>query len=746
MKVVEVSLAEQFKMSLHFDRGYVPTQIQAGQVTDAAFRALNMWFRKDGRNENWQGVFNIVEDIPINWGAGTINFTQNNVLIEGTIVSTIPPPTVYSTNFENDVIRGVHIMIDNVVYLVREVLNEHQIIVDPAPTYTATNKQFQIAPTIQSVDNERAVLYGGSVVPYRTGTMAAVGHGQLYIGAVPQTVLKKRLWLGVHGSGGRVWFEGGLPDVTAAQVATFTVSASSATGGTGGPSDPLDKEMIEGNNSLVIARGRSSTKHFGNASEAQTVHNPGNGKVCVTGLPASAIIDGQDLWRVYASYQGLTGLVTDDLARNGPWIRIDDIKLNVATGGIAAGEPPLPRCYTWRNDTLPGDTPAYFDHDPPPDALYLTTMGDLLMLYSCHGPDKTNPLSSTAPGPAVRTSLPGDPESYPPRAVEYVNPLERINGALGAVGRAFAFTDNRVQLLTATAADEKPIVSRPLWDTGIKHQGQAVVVNDRLYAFSGGGGSPTNTVIGTGGRPTRSDPSGGEAAQDYTFSAPVQDVTANWVAARVFVGHDPKNRAVVFLHTNDHKAGNGKWVTVALAFMLETETWSGLFEIAGPEDMVITGATACAGQMYMIGYDGAPSIWKTYLWDCGNSPVICFVGSSYEDAGAPGILKTVRAVQVIGRLSAPDGGGPTSSVTLFRNNDPIVGQWGTIGPSGVHPLVGDLATVSVFPWWKTNLRQAKTFAVRVTANWPGGTAPPISFDEIVVMGVLRDVKHGSPDN
>jgi hypothetical protein len=739
-----VAVAEQFKMALHFDRGYVPTQIQAGQVTDAAFRALNMWFRKDGRNENWQGLFNIVENIPINWGHGTVEMTANNVLITGHVTATTPE-VVYNTVFETDVIRGMHIVIDNIVYLVREVFNDHQIAVDPAPTYTAANKQFQIAPTIQSVDNERAVLYGGSVIPYRTGTMAAVGHGQLYIGATPQTNLTKRVKLGVHSSAGRQWFFGGLADVPGGLGGALAVSTSSATGGTGGPSDPLDKEMIEGNNSLVVARGRSSTKHFGNGSDAETVHNPGNGKVCVTALPAADILGGQDLWRVYASYQGLTGLVTDDLARNGPWIRIDDIKLNVTTGGIAAGEPPLPRCYTWRNDTLPGDTPAYFDHDPPPDALYLTAMGDLLMLYSCHGPDKTNPLSSTAPGPAIRTSLPGDPEAYPPRAVEYVNPLERINGALGAVGRSFAFTDNRVQLLTATAADEKPIVSRPLWDTGIKHQGQAVVVNDRLYAFSGGGGSPTNTVTGTGGRPTRSDPSGGEAAQDYTFSAPVQDITANWVAARVFVGHDPKNRAVVFLHTNDHKSGNGKWVTVALAFMLETETWSGLFELAGPEDMVITGAVACAGQMYMIGYDVDPSFWKTYLWDCGNAPVICYVGSSYEDAGAPGIIKTVRAVQVIGRLSPPDVAGTTSSVTMFRNNDPRISDWGASGPAGTHQFVGDLGKVTVFPWWKTNLRQAKTFAIRVTAHWPGGTAPPISFDEVVVMGVLRDVKHGSPE-
>jgi hypothetical protein len=708
-------MANPFEMSIHFNQGYVPTQIQAGQVTESAFRSKNMWFRKDGRNENFRGISDIGENVPLLPVRGQWTFTAGSPEIYGDTAA----------RAKSDVVRCSFVISNGLLFTVREIYADNHLLVDPAPTDDYTGN-LDIGPILTAFEDQRAVFFGGSVTPYRGGAIACVGFGPLYLNGDYKTTLKKRLQIGIHGvgpGGGFGFFNAGLPDAPVPTVAL----------GTGGT-----KNMIEGNNSIVIARGRTGTQHYANASDPAVVSNPGDGTTIVT-LPALDTGNGQNIWRIYGSEQGMTKQVTDDLARNGPWYRLDD---QVGPG---------PYTYEWTNSELPGDTPAYFDHDPPPDASYLTTLGDVLLLHGCHGPDPNNPLGSTTPGPAIRASLPGDPESFPPRAVEYVNPHERIVGAVSALGRSFVMTDNRLQLIIPTGVDEKPIVSRPLWDTGFKHQQSAVIVNDRIYGFSGGGGfggtSDVNDLSGRGGRPSRSNPNASDEAQDFLFSQQVQDVTSTWVASRVIVAHDPKNRCVIFIHNNDHKNAQGWWVSVALAFMLETETWSGLFEMSSliastTGNFLITGAAACAGQLFLLLNDSAGALtWKTYVWDAGQVPIPWYLGTSFLDAEAPGQYKTVRKVEVIGRTMS-------GRVMLFRDNNLDGLENGTGPPTGYRDLVSTTqygANVAVNPWWKTNLRLAKTLAIRVEGVWPGLVdgvyAPTCNVDEIAIKGTLREVYH-----
>jgi hypothetical protein len=466
--------------------------------------------------------------------------------------------------------------------------------------------------------------------------------------------------------------------------------------------------MHDGVYSIVLARRRMSTGHVSTVCPAKEITLTTNNIIQVM-VPAFDTANGQDAWTVYGSLQGQSTAATTFEGRNGPWYRLGDI-VTLGSGGPSYG----PFNFEWRNEEIAGGDSAQFNNDPPPDASYLASLNDVICLLGCHGK------GDTRPGPGIVASKPADPESYPASAVSFVNPAERIVGVLEAIGKIYPMTENRLHITTLTGVDASPLTTRPFWGSGFKHQQAAVLIGDKVYGFSGG-------------RPTRSGAEESIDQEDHTFASRVQDIVASWVPAKVIVGHDPKNRAVVFIHSNDH-VRNGKRVSVALCYMLETERWSGLMILRDPNDaadFVVSGVTTLSGLFSVI---AGNKIWQ---WDTpthgGSVGVPWYITTPWLDANQPMAYKTISKVEVTARTQDDIA---TATVGLYKNNDMTgLGASYPANPSAVSGPKNLKASsdVSVSTIWRTKLREAKTFAVRIEGVWPAGD-PLVSIDEIAING------------
>ncbi len=686
-------MAQPFRTTIHFEKSFEPTQIQAGQVTDTAFRSENLWYRDNGRVENFQGVQDSGLVAPLLALTGTVSGTIGDIGLTGN-----------STDFIRQLQRTCYVIVSGDLYSIREINQASgplAVYIDPPLKQTVAGAPIYLPQLAVPFDVDYASLGHGSLELYQQHAMMVVGQGPVYINGLASGVTAKaRLQIGLP-AGGSVYtpYDAGL-DIAPA-VSTIGTFAGT-------------KNMHEGVYSIMMARGRTLTGHVGTAGPATEVTNAGNQGIYVT-VPQVDAAAGQDIWVIYGSLQGLSTTSTTFAGRNGPWYKLGEIT-------PASPGPDLTHYqFEWRNEEVAGGETAQFDNDPPPDASFLATLNDVVVLVGCQGPDilvSTGPdVFISRPGPALRCSKPADPESYPASAVTYVNPAERIVGVLEAIGKVYPMTENRLHIATLTGVDASPITTRPFWGSGFKHQQAAILVSDKIYAFSGG-------------RPTRSGAEEAIDQEDHTFASRVQDIVASWNPAQVIVGHDPKNKAVVFIHSND-SVRDGRRISTALCYMTETERWSGLMILKHPTnatDFVVTGVVTLSGHLSLIANG---KIWR---WDEPapvTDGVFWFITTPFMDAENPMAYKTVSKVEVIARTqndTAP------ATVGLFKNNDLTgLAAGNTASPAGFKTLASTVE-VSVNTIWRTKMRQAKTFAVRIEGIWPGHGHPSASIDEIAISG------------
>jgi hypothetical protein len=706
-----------------FVSGYIPTQIQAGQTNGTIFRGENLWVRQGGRLENFKGLLDLGEDIFDAGTSGTVKLTAGSRTVTGSI---LPDPP---SDFVFDYVQGSRFLIDGQLFVVGAVLSPSTMIITNAPTESLTGAAtlpFLLVP----IDTDRGAIISGSAQFYRDGIILATGRGPFYYngGPGPLGLFNFNSQLHVHGVAvGAGDFQAGLS--TAPELVAAGGSVTPTGGGT--------KNMIAGTYSLKLGRRRNQTKHVSNAGPVTYFTLTAGQRISVVYPPVDHT-QGQDSWVLYVSKQGSTVDQTNVLGKNGPWFAID-----IQPNGLS---PSAPFFYEWANAELEGAAIAEFDADVPPHASFFAVISDTVVLESCHGNNAANP------GPFIRAARVRNPEAFPPQALSEVTPPEPIIGVLEGVGRLYLLTQNALHIATLTGIDDAPLTTRPYWKTGFAHQNSAAFINGTIYGFSGG-------------TPTRSRDEGEPGTEEHEFAARVRDIVASWRPERVFVGHDPINRAVVFIHANDQRR-NGHWVSVALCYMLETDTWSTPMILENAiADLTVTGLCTAGGKLYLI------ASGKTYQWDTndGSTTISGYLAPPFMDGGQPGFYKTITKVELIARLQ-------TGSIGLFRNNDyeGLIGST-SLAPTGAHNIslfsgspedlllesggpsdtillessldnIGSEGTglsaldVNIYPWWKTNLRLAKTVSARIEWSWPGN-GPLVSIDELTLHGEITPIAY-----
>lgn len=768
--------------------GYIPTQIQAGQTNGTIFRGENLWVRQGGRLENFQGILDLGENITLLPTSGTLTLVAGSRTVVGA-----------GTKFTTEIVQGNRILVGGELFVVGFVLDDNTLLVTRAPSSSIIAPAF-IPFMLVPVDTDRGAIVSGSAQFYRDGIILAVGQGPFHFNG--QKLFDFDARLTVYGVAvGVGLFQAGL--TTAPELVAGGGSITAVGGGT--------KGMLGATYSVRLARRRNQTKHVGNAGPFTPITITTGQRIQIVAPPVDTT-QGQDSWVLYVTFQGATSDQANTYGRIGPWYAIDTINDTA------------PHIYEWADAELTATALAEYDADVPPHASFFAVISDTVVLESCHGNNAINP------GPFIRAARTRNPEAFPPQALAEVTPPEPIIGVLEGVGRLYLMTENALHIATLTGQTDTPLTIRPFWKTGFSHQNSAAFVNGTIYGFSGG-------------TPTRSRDDGGIGTEEHEFAARVRDIVAAWHPERVFVGHDPVSRAVVFIHANDEKR-SGRWVSTALCYMLETDSWSTPMVLDDTQtDLVVTGLCTAGGKLYVEAFGlqksalfttgsivsatnqltvGNPGLFavgdhiqvlgaglggkplantitgqppmvtnivanvltldttastsvtgtlvehaaygRTFQWDTnsGSRAVSGYCATPFMDAGAPGFFKTVRRVQVIARLQV-------GTMGLYRNNDYAGLTTSTsLAPTGARNLnltsgIGDeialengstillesgldtLATeqeilstldVAVYPWWKTNLRLAKTLAARIEWSWPG-SGPLVSIDELSIHGEIE---------
>jgi hypothetical protein len=527
-----------------------------------------------------------------------------------------------------------------------------------------------IGARLFAIDTQRGSVAGSSVgsslVKYRGGALfflADAASKQVYLDETALTGITTsatpyKLSVAIPNGGGYLLYEAGL---TAPSQPTLAVSGT-----------PGTKSML-GVYSIVLCKMRNATKAVGDPCAAvETASLVAGNQVDIT-FPAADTTQGQDYWVI--------GATATNEGKNGPWQVLDIVSEATVN---AAGARTL--TYEWRDGEL-GDEIA-LDNDVPPLASGIIAINDVLVLWGTGGS------SDGAPGPEMRYSKPGKPESFPPNARVATTNHENMLNALAGEGRIYILTSNTLQV--ASLAGNSTLAIRPVWNFGFASGQAAVVCDQTLYGFTKSG--PTRTRA-------QDDP-------DHEFAEPVLSDMKTWTASRVVVGVDPKNQAVVFFHHDG--AGNA----TALAYMLVTGKWSAPMTFSGQ----VQSCATVNGLLYLDVLTGGNS--RSYLFDSGGSSGNWYAVTPFLDCGLEGIDKCVTDWQVTGLAD---------TARLFKAQDAIPDVTNTGAADGqVQTLAASSSHNSRFP---VNVPFCKSFAMGVF----GATASE-TVSEIAVWGYPQGVR------
>src|SRR5262249_40712757 len=105
----------------------------------------------------------------------TYGFTIN--LVAGNTTATFNAGATAKADFR----AGQHILAGNILYLIKEVIDDLHLRLGPKPTQTLNNQTVKSVPVIHALDEDRATLLAGNVVKFRGEAIVGVGRGGLKV-------------------------------------------------------------------------------------------------------------------------------------------------------------------------------------------------------------------------------------------------------------------------------------------------------------------------------------------------------------------------------------------------------------------------------------------------------------------------------------------------------------------------------------------------------------------------------------
>lgn len=300
-------------------------------------------------------------------------------------------------------------------------------------------------------------------------------------------------------------------------------------------------------------------------------------------IPVPASQNGADKFAVYASKRGF--------GSSGPWYFLREFPISGANVTVE-----------WYDGDL-AQTLAPLDYDQPLSGTHVFALGACIVVAGIVG------------GIGISPSIPGRPEAFPPDFITFLNPAEPIIGVKGRATDGFQYIAcaNSLHAALLTPDPDAPVVTRAIWsDVGFPNPDAFCLVESEIYGHTGARG-PVRTS-------QQNEP-------DTSFAYPVASYFATWNAAQTVVGYSPEENLVVFC--------NG---TAALAFNRTTGQWSTPLQLNVPGS--VDAAVTFGGRLYLSAGGGL------YPFNTG-SGTSWYVVPAFRDAGAPGLRKTLRRVQIV---------------------------------------------------------------------------------------------------
>lgn len=628
---------------------YYPDQVlQGAGVPGTVIDGNNVVFENNG----WNRAFGGWGDQHINNAPSTLAYTASTTADSPIVEFTAGALALTEWN------EFQHVLLGRDLYLVETLIDDTHITVSPVPSATASGLAVKKTPNLHAVDELFASLYGGNVLKFREEPLVAVGNGPLKINgnviSASLTASKTPQLAYPISTGGYDVRNVGFTKPTS--LPTLAAVA----GGT--------KNMPQTTYSIKLTKKRLGFPGYGLAGEAVEVTLSAPNEQIQATLPAFDTSEGQSAWYVWA-----TKSVVGQGVR-GPWYLLGEY--TTVTPSTVNLE--------WRDDEL-GEKLVDTNY-PPPKALYVFTLDDLLCFASAFGaPDSSG--DPTAPGPGVAVGKPFNPEGFATSASAFVAPAEDIRAVYVGNSRAYFITKNRQHIGTLTGSQTTPLVIRPYWHAGGSHQNSGVMCGEVLFVLVGD--AIVRTVTG-------------EDA-DTSFSARVKSALAPFVQARVFLGYDARNQWLVVFHSQDNLGGGGKYITKALSYNLKTDKWNTpcLLGDGTTADFIVTGVATINQRLFFTTSDGS-----TYEWDNGAQTITGAMAPQFNDFGGAHFTKVARRVEITGHL---DG-----NISLARNYSL------TESPVPVRQLVNAAHDPTHFPVWRPNWH-GKSLSMIITFAVPART-------------------------
>lgn len=524
--------------------------------------------------EVYAGSLNLSENIPSVALTGTLTLTSGSTAVTGA-----------GTSFITELHLGQSVLVvddgDNRAFLlvVQRIISDTSFITWQAPTFTGTvlGEQGWRLPILFSVDTQRGSLLWGNVLRFDKGTLLSVGSGAFYLNGQLITVsliADREPQISIFNPNAGTYASSRLGMDTPAPPTLAAVS-----GGT--------KGMQAGNYSIVIQPAKTQTDGFNLPSARADVTIATDDKVRIN-FPAMDTTHLQNAWRVsVTTYAASLGADLNYL--EGPWfyyITVDDTQVSSAGGTFDI---------EWLDAEVERNPIVDFTvpDDPPPDAVFVALLNNILVWISCEGPGYSSVVTSTSPGPFIFPAKPGNIEAAPTNIAFSSSPPEIILGVVSASGRLYILTPNHLQIGQGTPSDVVPVIMQPFLRAGFATPHQVVVANESLYLFTVGGPARVEAQF--------ISQSNADVSPDRGFAAPVQSITDAWNLGNVLVGHDPTNDAICYFHSADVLNEDGFWTTEILVFGLRQNEWLGQIVLSSSTgDQVVSGVATVGGYLEFL--------------------------------------------------------------------------------------------------------------------------------------------------
>jgi hypothetical protein len=351
---------------------------------------------------------------------------------------------------------------------------------------------------------------------------------------------------------------------------------------------------MNGSYSICVAAYRSTTGAIGNRSLPSAVVAVKNKKLAVT-LPAT--VTGQTHWLIYGSRRGFGSV--------GPWFLITSIAAVPVATTLLDGATGV--------EYFDGELGALapMTNDVPPTGTHCAALGGVMCVIGSYG------------GYGVSPSKPGYPEAFDVSQTSFLASREPVTAvtARGTDGGIFVATRNSISLIILSGSDLTPVLPRGVFENvGVSHGNAMCWVYDTLYLFSSTGAACRTH---------------GSEKPDLTFAIPVQDYFRDngFTGANTRVIFDERNGCVLFCSG-----------TVALPFMLDTETWSTPITLPG----TVTVGIALGGS----GLVGVGATLYTLDTAAGSPAATATLTTPYQYVG--GYMALTREFRAVGHTLTLD--------------------------------------------------------------------------------------------